>query len=134
MATVTSEAVQTYGAWNMGKDAAGYLIFKLQGSEIVLAKSGRDGASWEDLVAEFTTSEPSWATFQFRYANRDGDQRCKTILIRWAPEDASVQDRMQYSMWSKTLKGSLSGIACTIQACDVGDLDHAVVLEKITRI
>eukprot|EP01119_Soliformovum_irregulare_P003534 TRINITY_DN1417_c1_g1_i1.p1 TRINITY_DN1417_c1_g1~~TRINITY_DN1417_c1_g1_i1.p1 ORF type:complete len:135 (-),score=37.52 TRINITY_DN1417_c1_g1_i1:14-418(-) len=134
MATVSAEAIRNYSEWNMNKLSAGYLIFHLKGGQIELTKMGDEGASWEELTSQFEADQPCWATYHFKYQNNDGDQRCKTILVRWAPERAKVQDKMQYSMWSKTLKGALSGIGAVIQACDVSDVDREIVLEKITRI
>eukprot|EP01119_Soliformovum_irregulare_P001146 TRINITY_DN10865_c0_g1_i1.p1 TRINITY_DN10865_c0_g1~~TRINITY_DN10865_c0_g1_i1.p1 ORF type:complete len:138 (-),score=37.87 TRINITY_DN10865_c0_g1_i1:8-421(-) len=133
MIVVTSQAIKVFHEWNLDQVDAGYLIFQIINEEIVLTKMGPKGAPWEALAHEFQTDESAYATYHFHHHNKNGEERCKTILVRWAPMTATVQQRMQYSMHSKTIRAALTGVGFVIQACDAGDLERDVILEKLLR-
>ena len=40
---------------------------------------------------------------------------------------------MQYAMFSNTVKQSLTGIHCLVQACGKEELDYEVVLQRVSR-
>ncbi len=79
-------------------------------------------------IDPFFISKPNCLPFHSILFNRG-----KTILIRWIPSICSTRDKMQYAMWSRNLKPSLSGIQCSIQAGSIADLEWEVVLESAAK-
>ena len=54
-------------------------------------------------------------------------------MVQWIPSGADKRSKMSYAMWSNTMKLSLQGIHCTMQAHSQEDLQRDVVLQKVSR-
>lgn len=54
-------------------------------------------------------------------------------MMQWIPGKSNPKSKMQYSMWSNTLKQALNGVQAWIQANGVEDVDYQVVLERVAR-
>jgi Cofilin/tropomyosin-type actin-binding protein len=135
MATVADSAVTTFDEFKIGKAEAGYLVLKLVGSgSIEIVKKGPlPKPTWEEMVKEeCLAGEPAWILYHFGYETAGG-KRSKLCLCQWIPDDSGVSKKMQYAMWSNTLKQSLNGIACVIQASGIADVDFQEALQRVSK-
>jgi Cofilin/tropomyosin-type actin-binding protein len=135
MATLSDNAVETFDNFKLGKAGSSYLVFKLMGDgNIDIAKRGPETpVSWDELTKdECLPGEPCWIAYHFGYQT-DGGKRSKLMLVQWIPSDCGIKQKMVYAMWSNTVKQTLNGIACVVQAGGVSDLDHEEVLEKASK-
>ncbi len=133
MATLSSEAIRTFGEWNIGKVRAGFLKFQLvKGGKIGITELGQEGVSWKEITESLDDTEPCWLAHHFQYTG-ENVKRSKTILLQWIPSKSSTRDKMQYAMWSRGMKTSLSGINKTIHAGNKMEADEESILEHITK-
>ena len=141
MAQVSANAVTKFNDWkirNLGK----YAVFQLtKDGEIDIthfgesAQEGKDDVTtWNEFVQkELKDDEPCWVTYHFGFTKKDGSRRGKTLLIQWIPSKSQAKKKMQYAMWSTTLKQSLQGIHCTLQAGNWDEVDWENVIERVSR-
>ena len=54
-------------------------------------------------------------------------------MVQWIPSTCKGSEKMSYAMFSNTVKSSLTGIHCVVQACNKSDLDKEVVLQRVSR-
>ena len=133
MAQVNSQAITAFQEYKL-KHTGSYLIYQLNGKgEISLTKCETDRKEWEEFVNELPEDQACWAVKNFQYQTKEGGQRSKCVMIQWIPSNADKRSKMSYAMWSNTLKLSLQGIHCAMQANSQEDLQREAVLQRVAR-
>ena len=133
MASVASDTVTAFSDFKVGRTLGNYMFFELNKSEIKMSEQGSQNVDWNSWVEQIKSKDACWCTFHFAYETKTGGKRSKLILIRWIGTKATPQQKMSYAMWTSTVKQALNGIAFTIQACSLADLDFDEVLSRVSR-
>lgn len=134
MATVSDNAIRTFGEWKLNKKGGKFFHLQLRNTEFVITSMADENAKeWKDFVDSLSEDQACFGVCKFSYTTKAGAMRDKVILVRWVPSECQPKDKMSYAMWSKKVKESLSGIHCIIQACSKADLEYESVLEGVSR-
>ncbi|KAL8435797.1 hypothetical protein ACSSS7_002174 [Eimeria intestinalis] len=110
---VNENCVTTFNELKL-RHSARWIIFKIDGDEIVVEKKGTgDAAAFKSELPESDC----------RYAVFDEGQRIQFIL--WSPDCAPVKPRMIYSSSKDALMKKLEGTSAnTLEAHELGDLSN----------
>jgi cofilin len=84
---------------------------------------------WPQLIELFPNDHVRYAVADFHFNLPEGP-RTEMVFISWAPETASVKNRMLMASSKDALKNTLVGIKHSIQACSYPDMDVKAVAEK----
>ena len=112
-------------------------------------------ATLEDFIAKLPENKPRFAVFDFEY-EAEGATRNKILFINWAPDAASVRDKMVHASSKDSFRKKLQGVAVEIQVCmkhrtalnanivewltflcsqlqatDLSEIDRTTVLDKV---
>ncbi|KAI9469194.1 cofilin [Coemansia sp. RSA 989] len=85
---------------------------------------------YEEFLARIPEKEGRFAVYDFDY-EVEGGKRNRLLFYSWAPDAASIKNKMLYASTKQTFIGKLNGVAANIQATDESDLSHESVLEKM---
>jgi len=110
-----------------------YIIYKLSdnNSTIVIEKTVEQ-AEYDDFVADLPPNDCRYAIFDFTFEKGDGEgTRHKICFYVWAPETSKVKQKMLYAASKDALRKKLVGVSTEIQATDLSEVAHEVVLEKL---
>jgi len=130
--TLDEGIVDTFNELKM-KHTYQYLIFRLSDdySKVILDKQGDKGESYEDMVASLPADKPRYIVFDYNHTTADGRNVNKLIYIQYTPDIAKVKDKLVSASSTKLLQTNLQGIAITVHASDVSDLDEQEVVKKL---
>jgi len=113
-----------------------YIIYRLSGREVVVEKAAPASATYEQFLADLPNPDDCrWIVYDLEIAQANGQKHSKITFIIWAPDRASIRQKMQYSAWNQVVTKNLEGggISNIVQATDRSEIDYNTVLEKVTR-
>lgn len=113
-----------------------YLIFRIQDEKIVLTKEGHEDETWGDFLEALSEVDNDGAYGIFDFHCRTDDDRIlmKVLFVAWSPDTLPVKPKMLYSSSREQFKSELgSGIAYSIQATDISDLDEEEITEMVKK-
>lgn len=84
---------------------------------------------WDNLVNMLPDNDVRYAVADVHYNTSEGS-RTDMVFVTWAPETATIKQRMLMASSKDALKNALVGCRTTIQACCYPDLDLKTVVEK----
>jgi hypothetical protein len=152
MVTVSGQAIKDFNSWKI-RDEGKYLSYHIVDDKVieVFERGPKSNSSeqecWEDFLQNFLKDDKScWVTYHFGYTTKEGGKRfalqskypltfyrSKTILIQWIPSKAPAKHKMQYAMWTNTIKQSLSGIQFHIQGGSKEEISFDEVLQRVSK-
>jgi len=140
--TCTDNCVEQYNAFKMQNSKKGavkraYIIFRIKDEKIVIAEEGAEDASWSDFVGDLAgdKKDGAFGLFDFKVKTDDGRELAKIVFVSWTPDSGlPIRMKMLYGSSREAFKSQLgSGIAYTIQATDMADLDEDDVTKMVKK-
>eukprot|EP01023_Acetabularia_acetabulum_P064020 TRINITY_DN816_c0_g1_i4.p1 TRINITY_DN816_c0_g1~~TRINITY_DN816_c0_g1_i4.p1 ORF type:complete len:310 (-),score=58.41 TRINITY_DN816_c0_g1_i4:197-1126(-) len=115
------------------KRAHKWMTYRLNeaGMELVVADVGTPDSKYEDFIKVFPENQCRYGIFDWQYVNKDDEVFQKLVFIHWAPNIASVKNKMMYASTKDFFKGFLDGISVEVQATDVDELQEDAVYEAV---
>jgi len=120
-----------------------FVILKLSDDESQVGvhfTASKGAHTYEEMLSFFPDQDPCWALVNIRYTTVSGGKRSKAVLISWIPETLrrvslkeSVRVKMQAVFVTGLLKAACKGIQCNVEASNVGEASHEVVLARASR-
>ncbi|XP_074643570.1 uncharacterized protein LOC141900538 [Tubulanus polymorphus] len=99
-------------------------------SEIDYDKERED---WQKLSESLPEKHCRYAVYDLYYNMKSSGLRTKVILVAWAPDKASIKDKMLFASTKDTVKKKLDGIAGECQATDYDELDLPATIATVSR-
>ncbi|KAK9897975.1 cofilin [Cystobasidium minutum MCA 4210] len=128
------ECVEKFQELKLGKKIK-YIIYKLDNpskpTKIVVGNSS-ESQEYDDFLEQFTDTECCYAVYDFQYNLGEGE-RNKICFFIWAPDTASIKQKMVYASSKDVLKRALVGLSADIQGTDASEISYEAVLDKVTR-
>lgn len=90
-----------------------WVIFKIDGDQIVKEKEGDKDATYDSFVStlkEVAENEPRFACVDFHFETSDGRPQDKLLFIHWSPDTCGVKPKMKYASSKDALTKKLNGI------------------------
>jgi cofilin len=115
------------------KKAFRFIVFKIEGSQIVVEKYGGPEATYEDFVGALPEADCRYGVYDFDFTSEDGDiscQKSKIFFIAWSPDNSRVRAKMIYASSKETFKRELNGIHYELQATDPTEMDLEVIKDR----
>ena len=140
--TCTDNCVEQFNVFKMQNSKRGavkraYIIFRIQDEKIVIKEEGAEDASWDDFVQTLMSDDKDGAfgLFDFKVKTDDGRELAKIVFVSWTPDSGlPIRKKMLYGSSREAFKSQLgSGIAYTIQATDLSDLDGDDVTNMVKK-
>ncbi|PRP76932.1 hypothetical protein PROFUN_06210 [Planoprotostelium fungivorum] len=131
---VSDEVVTKFQDLKLGKSLR-YIIYKLNetSTEVVVEKTAPASATYAEFQSSLPPNDCRYAVFDFEFSTPDGGSRNKIVFILWAPDGSKIKPKMLYTSSKADLRKKLVGIATEVQATDASEIDHASVLEKVSK-
>ncbi|CAH9069858.1 unnamed protein product [Cuscuta europaea] len=99
-----------------------YILFKIEGQQVVVEKLGRPDESYEDFTNSLPPEECRYAVFDFDFTTDENVQKSKIFFIAWSPESSRVRMKMVYASSKDRFKRELDGIQVELQATDPSEM------------
>merc|ERR1740138_537081 len=134
---VSDEAIALFEEFKLKKTSFGYLVFKIDGDEVVLDYGEDKSMPYVDFAAEVAAKhpdDPRYLVIDYEYKTSDGRDADKIIFITWQPEYCSPRKKMPYSSTKLSLTSALVGIAKNLNATEISELDEAILLAECNKI
>jgi len=113
-----------------------YLIFRIKNEKVVLTEEGAASETWSDFIEKLSSDEKdgAYGLFDMHCSGPDGRILQKVLFIAWSPDSLPVKAKMLYGSTREGFKSTLgSGIAYTIQATDISDLEEDDVTAMVVK-
>eukprot|EP01026_Neomeris_dumetosa_P048914 TRINITY_DN4243_c0_g1_i5.p1 TRINITY_DN4243_c0_g1~~TRINITY_DN4243_c0_g1_i5.p1 ORF type:complete len:354 (-),score=50.48 TRINITY_DN4243_c0_g1_i5:332-1252(-) len=110
-----------------------WMMYRLNdaGLEVIISDIGEQDSKYDDFVMAFPENECRYGVYDWEYINSDGEVFSRLVFVHWAPNIASVKNKMMFASTKDFFKGFLDGISLEIQATDAEELQEPVVLEAV---
>jgi len=148
--TVKPECQQTFQKMAEGKKEFRYIIFKIEGKEIVvekavgsdqMASAGTDDygdnskTAYEEFVQDL--KECRYAVFDFKFTgSREGagsSKMDKIVFFQICPDGSSIKQKMVYASSAQAIKQALNqGKFNALQVSDESEMAHREILTKLS--
>ncbi|CAK9169495.1 unnamed protein product [Ilex paraguariensis] len=107
-----------------------FIIFKIEGQEVVVEKLGSPAESYEDFTASLPADECRYAVFDFDFITDENCQKSKIFFIAWSPDTSRVRMKMVYASSKDRFKRELDGIQVELQATDPSEMSLDIVKSR----
>nr|XP_016460006.1 PREDICTED: actin-depolymerizing factor 7-like [Nicotiana tabacum]AAL91666.1 pollen specific actin-depolymerizing factor 1 [Nicotiana tabacum] len=104
-----------------------FIIFKIDGQEVVVEKLGSPEESYEDFANSLPADECRYAVFDLDFITNENCQKSKIFFIAWSPETSRVRMKMVYASSKDRFKRELDGIQVELQATDPSEMSFDIV-------
>ncbi|XP_075484931.1 actin-depolymerizing factor 7 [Primulina tabacum] len=104
-----------------------FIIFKIDGQQVVVEKLGSPGDSYDDFAAALPSDECRYAVFDFDFITDENVQKSKIYFIAWSPETSKVRMKMVYASSKDRFKRELDGIQVELQATDPSEMSFDII-------
>jgi len=78
---------------------------------VVIADVGKPDSTYQDFMQVFPENECRYGVFDWEYVNSEGEVFGKLLFLHWAPDSASVKNKMMYASTKDFFKGFMDGLA-----------------------
>mmetsp|Transcript_4280 Transcript_4280/g.7495 ORF Transcript_4280/g.7495 Transcript_4280/m.7495 type:complete len:147 (+) Transcript_4280:77-517(+) len=140
--TCEDECITAFNKFKLQNSTPGanihkFLIFRIDKSEkIKLVERGNKSSSWSEFVEALSKDDKdgAYGLFDMHAEGPDGRLLDKVIFVAWSPDTLPVKAKMLYGSSREGFKSALgSGIAYTIQATDISDLEEDDVTAMVVK-
>ncbi|CAO1613359.1 unnamed protein product [Parajaminaea phylloscopi] len=130
---VNQECLEVFQQLKLGKKHK-YIIYALSpdNREIIVAKTS-SSADYDEFIKELPAQECRYAIYDFEYEKGDEGKRNKICFYTWSPDESKIKQKMVYASSKDALRRALVGISAEIQGTDFSEVEHQIVLEKVSR-
>ncbi|RYR66533.1 hypothetical protein Ahy_A03g012545 isoform C [Arachis hypogaea] len=104
-----------------------YIVFKIDGQQVVVEKLGGAGDSYDDFMASLPADECRYAVYDFDFTTDENCQKSKIFFIAWSPDSSKVRMKMVYASSKDRFKRELDGIQVELQATDPSEMSLDIV-------
>mmetsp|Transcript_132861 Transcript_132861/g.187679 ORF Transcript_132861/g.187679 Transcript_132861/m.187679 type:complete len:138 (+) Transcript_132861:83-496(+) len=129
----TDECVSCFNDMKLKHDRK-WMIFKIDGKEIVKEKEGDKEATYEQFLStlkEVAENEPRYAVVDYHFETTDGRPQDKLLFIAWSPDTCGVKPKMTYASSKDALLKKLNGVHKALQITESSDLDPKEIESQI---
>lgn len=136
--SVDENAVQEYTYMKARKTYL-WMTFKInnEGTTVILADTGGPDSSFEDFVAVLPENECRYGVFDCHYEANENRSFDKLVFFNWAPDYATVKQKMMMASTKDFFKGFLEGIQIEMQVTDYEEVTeqemHDAIKSSLTR-
>eukprot|EP01025_Chloroclados_australasicus_P045030 TRINITY_DN490_c0_g1_i1.p1 TRINITY_DN490_c0_g1~~TRINITY_DN490_c0_g1_i1.p1 ORF type:complete len:316 (+),score=46.12 TRINITY_DN490_c0_g1_i1:130-1077(+) len=129
---VHKDAINLYN-YVKAKKAHKWMTYRLDtaGMEVVVADVGSSNSTYQEFIQAFPENECRYGVFDWEYINSEGEVFGKLLFLHWAPDSASVKNKMMYASTKDFFKGFMDGLAVELQATDQQELEEDVAFEAV---
>ncbi|KAJ8565355.1 hypothetical protein K7X08_007931 [Anisodus acutangulus] len=99
-----------------------YIVFKIDGQQVVVEKVGGHAETHEDLTNSLPPNECRYAVFDYDFTTDENVQKSKIFFIAWAPETARVRSKMLYASSKDRFRREFDGVQVELQATDPSEM------------
>ncbi|KAL0452495.1 UNVERIFIED_CONTAM: Actin-depolymerizing factor 7 [Sesamum latifolium] len=107
-----------------------FIIFKIEGQQVVVDKLGSPDESYEDFQASLPSDECRYAVFDFDFTTNENCQKSKIFFIAWSPDSSIVRMKMVYASSKDRFKRELDGIQVELQATDPSEMSFDIIKDR----
>ncbi|KAF2068220.1 hypothetical protein CYY_010456 [Polysphondylium violaceum] len=93
----------------------------------------RQETNFETIVSELPLQEPRYVTIDYEYMSEANLPKSKIIFLSWCPNDSAIRAKMLHTSSLQSIRRALVGVNFEIQATDVSECSHEIILERINR-
>ncbi|XP_058181436.1 uncharacterized protein LOC131299880 [Rhododendron vialii] len=104
-----------------------FIIFKIEGQEVVVEKLGGPDENYDDFTASLPADECRYAVFDFDFITDENCQKSKIFFIAWSPDTSKVRMKMVYASSKDRFKRELDGIQVELQATDPSEMSMDII-------
>nr|XP_027103790.1 uncharacterized protein LOC113725024 isoform X2 [Coffea arabica] len=104
-----------------------FIIFKIEGQQVVVEKLGSPEESYDDFTASLPADECRYAVFDFDFITDENCQKSKIFFIAWSPDTSKVRMKMVYASSKDRFKRELDGIQVELQATDPSEMSFDII-------
>ncbi|KAI3471133.1 hypothetical protein Pfo_027796 [Paulownia fortunei] len=104
-----------------------FIIFKIEGQQVVVEKLGSPEESYDDFTASLPSDECRYAVFDFDFITNENCQKSKIFFIAWSPDTSKVRMKMVYASSKDRFKRELDGIQVELQATDPSEMSFDII-------
>ncbi|XP_047267686.1 actin-depolymerizing factor-like [Capsicum annuum] len=99
-----------------------YIVFKIDGQQVVVEKVGRNQETHEDLANSLPPNECRYAVFNYDFTTNENFQKSKIFFIAWSPDTARVRSKMLYASSKDRFRREFDGVQVELQATDPSEM------------
>ncbi|XP_016574255.1 actin-depolymerizing factor-like [Capsicum annuum] len=100
-----------------------YIVFKIDGQQVVVEKVGEDQETHEDLANNLPPNECRYAISDCDFTTNENVQKSKIFFIAWSPETARVRSKMLYASSKDRFGREFDGVQVELQATDLSGMN-----------
>ncbi|GAA0159335.1 non-motor actin binding protein [Lithospermum erythrorhizon] len=104
-----------------------FIIFKIEGQQVVVEKLGSPEESYDDFQASLPEDECRYAVYDFDFVTDENCQKSKIFFYAWSPDISRVRMKMVYASSKDRFKRELDGIQVELQATDPSEMSLDIV-------
>ena len=109
-----------------------YIIYKIEGPEIVTEKTSESG-DWNEFLGGFPDDDGRYALYDMDYETNDGRRSNKLVFISWVPDTAKVKAKMTYAGSKEALIRAFVGVTTKINATDMSEITEEAVMDACKK-
>eukprot|EP00850_Spirogloea_muscicola_P018841 SM000177S03174 [mRNA] locus=s177:3137:3910:- [translate_table: standard] len=110
-----------------------YIIFKIEGNQIVVEKVGDPSATYDDFAASLPETDCRYSVFDYDFVTEDNCQKSKIFFIAWSPDESRVRSKMTYASSKDRFRRELDGVHFELQATDASEMDISVIKDRALK-
>jgi len=110
-----------------------YIVFKIEGDEIVVETTGPPSATYDDFAAALPEADCRFCVFDYDFTTADNCQKSKIFFIAWSPDTARVKSKMTYASSKDRFRREIDGVAYELQATDPSEMDIKIIDERARK-
>lgn len=115
------------------KSAYKWVMYRVDdaGKEVIVEQVGAPDSTYEEFLSFVPEGQCRFAVYDYAYTNADNCVLQKLIFINWAPDTASIKQKMMYAATKDFFKGFLDGIGAEMQASEASELAESEMRERV---
>ena len=125
-------AVTQFGDIKLGRLKARFVVYKIDGPQIVEDVLSMDG-SFDDFLAALPEDDCRYCLYDMAFTTNDDRQTSKLVLISWSPDTARVKSKMVYAGSKDALVRAFVGISVKVNATDLSELTEEIVTDACKK-
>ncbi|XP_047270282.1 actin-depolymerizing factor-like [Capsicum annuum] len=99
-----------------------YIVFKIDGQQVVVEQVGGNQETHEDLANNLPPNECRYAIFDYDFTTNDNVQKSKIFFIVWSPETGRVRSKMLYASSKDRFRREFKGVQVDLQVTNLSEM------------
>lgn len=134
--SVNDDVISAFNEFKLGRGEfkLKYFIYKIENKKnIVIESTGPLEKTYDDFVGELPENGCRYGLIDVEFETEEGREAKKMVLVTWAPDTASVREKMLYAGSKEALRVALNGVGININATDFSELDYTTAVLPVVR-